>query len=67
MITYQDRTFCTAVECGSFTTCNRSLTQEVIDRATSWWGEVNPPIARFSDPEALPCYKPNTNTENENR
>ena len=67
MIPYQDRTFCTASQCSNFKACNRALTQEVRDRAARWWGGVNPPIARFSDPEALPCYKPNTNTENENR
>jgi len=61
MISYQDRTFCSAKECSKFSTCGRALTDEVIEKANEWWGRLpGVPIARFTKPQKLECYDPRT-------
>ena len=42
MITYMDKTFCTA-KCKA--DCNRKYTAQVQKNAERWWGSKNAPIA----------------------
>lgn len=58
MISYQDKTFCTARECSKFNTCGRALTDEVREQARKWWGKPGAPISRFGNPKELKCYDP---------
>lgn len=60
MISFYDKTFCTARECSKFSDCSRALTDEVKARAEKWWGGLNPPIACFENPKELKCYGPRT-------
>jgi hypothetical protein len=63
MITFYDKTFCTARECSKFNTCGRALTDDVRGRAQAWWGGPNPPISCFENPKELKCYSPNHETQ----
>jgi len=57
MLSFQDRTFCTASECSKFgVSCERSLTNEIKAQAEKWWGGQNPPISYFENPKQLKCY-----------
>ena len=59
MISFYDKTFCTARECSKFgILCPRALTDEVKARAENWWGGPNPPISCFENPKELNCYDP---------
>jgi hypothetical protein len=54
MICYRDTTFCAARDCSKFTTCGAALTEYVSMKAE----QIGLPIARFTHPERLSCYKP---------
>lgn len=56
MIGYQDRTFCNAKECRNFPTCERALTEKVLQAAEKWWKGPGAPISLFADPKELKCY-----------
>lgn len=56
MTGYKDRTFCMARACKHFGNgCERSLTDQVVERAKKWWGGDNPPISIFVN--APECYE----------
>ena len=55
MMCYKDKTFCEFSKCNKWNSCHRALTQEEIDNATKWWGNVNAPIAIFVDKPD--CYE----------
>jgi hypothetical protein len=54
MICYRDKTFCPARDCVKFHQCPSALTELVSMQAD----EAGLPIARFTNPERLSCYKP---------
>lgn len=56
MICYKDMTFCKGGGCTKFDGCPRALTDEVQAGAVRWWGNENPPIAIFTEPQNLDCY-----------
>ena len=58
MMSFYDKTFCTARECSKFNKCSHALTDELRGRAQAWWGGLNPPIACFENPKELNCYSP---------
>ncbi len=57
MMCYKDRTFCPAKTCAKFDICDRALTPKVLKDAAKWWGEPYAPVARYAEPEKLPCYE----------
>lgn len=50
MICYKDRTFCEYhTECKKGETCSRSLTDKVLEDASEWWGDEDPPICIYTE------------------
>lgn len=61
MMAYRDMTFCRETTCKHFgkgeDKCWRSLTDEVLEDATTWWGSEEAPISMFT--ERPSCYEEN--------
>lgn len=56
MISYKDKTWCDAHECSKFEVCDRAYTQKEKKRAIKWWGQPNPPVGFYLNPQILECY-----------
>lgn len=59
MISYQNRTFCTAQDCVKHSTCERFLTPEIKAAAQA----ARLPLAHFANPHFLPCFEHGKNSE----
>ena len=61
MMCYKDMTFCSGNDgkCLSFSTCHRALTEQVWAKAK----KCEKPISQFASTEKLECYKPPTETQ----
>ncbi len=56
MIGYKDRAFCNFhKECREGAKCERALTEQVMQDAAEWWGDIDAPIAVFI--EKPPCFE----------
>ncbi len=55
MISYRDRAFCGFYkECADGSTCERALTEKVIQEADKWWGSEGAPISVYL--KEPPCF-----------
>jgi hypothetical protein len=59
MMCYRDTTFCAGGSpcCVKFNTCKHALTEVVKENAELWWGAPGAPIAKYTNPNKLPCYE----------
>lgn len=61
MMCYRDMTFCQRDDCALFgKSCERSLTQDVVDQADIWWkdiGKGGAPIAQWGSGYTPPCFE----------
>lgn len=57
MISYADRTFCTATGCAKAANCESALTDSIRDNAERWWGGPGAPIAT-APAEGMRCFVP---------
>lgn len=54
-----DKTYCTGDGCKYFGPCHRSLTHEVMQEAR----RVEARVSRYSEPQKLPCWESDIETE----